>query len=89
MILNSGAGSSSAANINRNPVQTNLETTGKLFQLSFAFVFDKYLNIESTSVPDFVQVVTNDYQNLQGLLISLDNLFQVFEFFPFGFLYLM
>ena len=89
MILNSGAGSSSAANINRNPVRTNLETTGKLFQLSFAFVFDKYLNIESTSVPDFVQVVTNDYQNLQGLLISLDNLFQVFEFFPFGFLYLM
>ena len=89
MILNSGAGSSSAANINRNPVQTNLETTDKLFQLSFAFVFDKYLNIESTSVPDFVQVVTNDYQNLQGLLISLDNLFQVFEFFLFGFLYLM
>ena len=81
MILNSGAGSSSASNLNRNPVQINLESTGKFFQLSFSFVFHKYLNIESTSVPDVIQLVTNDCQNLQGLLISLDTLFQVFEFF--------
>ena len=93
MILNSGAGSSSAANPNRNPVQINLESTGKFFQLSFSFVFHKYLyniwNIESTSVPDVIQLVTNDYQNLQGLLIFLDTLFQVFEFFLFSFLFLL
>ena len=89
MILNSGAGSSSAANLNRNPVQINLESTGKFFQLSFSFVFHKYLNIESTSVPDVIQLVTNDCQNLQGLLISLDTLFQVFEFFLISFLFLL